>query len=67
MSIALATKGIICIFAAPVYTPMEEPIVSTEEVGSIDIHRTSLDVDIRGKIIEPEIRLKELKPKMKAD
>ena len=81
MSISLATKGIIAQFAPsgggyPVYTPMEEPTVSTEEVGSINIHRTSLDVDIRGKVLEPEIKSKvmepeiqprELKPKMKVD
>ena len=72
MSIALATKGVIAQFAPagggyPVYTPIAEPIVGTEEVGAIGIYPTSLDVDIRGKSLTPEIRSKELKPKMKAD
>lgn len=73
MSIALATKGIISTAALggggsyPVYTPMEEPTVGTEEVGAINVYGTSLDIDIRGRIIEPDIRPKELKPKMKAE
>ena len=72
MSIALATKGVIAQFAPagggyPVYTPMEEPTVGTEEVGAVGIHPTSLDVAIRGKPLKPKVRPIELKPKMKAD
>lgn len=81
MSIALATKGIIAQFVPagggyPVYIPMEEPTIGTEEVGSISIHGTSLGVEVRGKVLEPDLRGKvlepdlkavELKPKMKAD
>lgn len=72
MSIALATKGIIAQFAPagggyPVYIPMEEPTIGTEEVGSISIHSTSLGVEIRGKVLEPDLKAVELKPKMKAD
>ena len=42
MSISLATKGIIAQFAPsgggyPVYTPMEEPELKTDEMGFSDI------------------------------
>jgi len=72
MSIALATKGVIAQFAPagggyPIYVPMEEPTVGTEEVGSRSIHGTSLDVEIRGKVLEPDLKVVELKPKMKVD
>jgi hypothetical protein len=72
MSIALATKGVIAQFAPagggyPIYVPMEEPTVGTEEIGSRSIYGTSLDVEIRGKVLEPDIKAIELKPKMKVD
>ena len=39
MSLALATKGIIgdFILSYPVYVPVEEPDLSTEEIGFSDI------------------------------
>jgi hypothetical protein len=69
MSISLATKGIIAQIGGwyPVYVPMEEPTIGTEGVGSIGVYSTSLEVDIRGKVVEPDIKPKELKPKMKAE
>ena len=64
MSISMATKGVIAQFAPagggyPVYTPMEEPTVDTEEIGSISIYGTG--------VTEPSISSRELKPKMKAE
>ena len=62
MSISMATKGVIAQFATsgggyPIYVPMEEPTVGTEEVGSISIRGTSLDAKIRGKVLGPKMKV----------
>jgi len=57
MSIALATKGIITQFVPagagyPVYVPMEEPTIDTEEVGFSNIKIKELKPKIKIEVQE---------------
>ena len=63
MSLALATRGMIAGVsmggtAYPVYVPVEEPELSSEETGEITINVDEL---------LPDISIKELVPKIRAE
>ena len=63
MSLALATKGIICTAGAaaggsyPIYTPVEDPLLDTG----------SLAAKMDGESLSVEISASDLRPSMKAE